>query len=291
MDVEQRIATTAPLLHEHEAVTGWAALRWLGGRWFTGNGGDGSPVAIPVAVRRHLWAQEGFVFTQEFLRPAHLHLVDGLQVASAIWAACFAARYAPTPAAAVQVLDMAAYSDLVSAAEIAALTARLNAWTGVPQLRKAVQRMDENAWSPQETRMRLIWQDSRLGWPRCNHPVFDLDGRHLGTPDLIDPAAGIVGEYDGALHLAGSQRWRDLERESRFRSAGLEVVTMVAGDFPVPSAFLGRLHAAYHHAATAGRRPGWTLEVPDWWTTTHTVARRRSLDDEERRRLLAYRAA
>ena len=37
--------------------------------------------------------------------------------------------------------------------------------------------------------------------PLCNVPVFDRFGQHIGTPDLLDPVAGVVGEYDGALHL------------------------------------------------------------------------------------------
>ena len=34
--VEQRIVEAAALLHGWGGVTGWAALRWLGGYWFDG---------------------------------------------------------------------------------------------------------------------------------------------------------------------------------------------------------------------------------------------------------------
>ncbi len=55
--------------------------------------------------------------------------------------------------------------------------------------------------------MRMIWVvDAGLPRPLCNMPIFDRHGRHIGTPDLLDPVAGVVGEYDGALHLAGEQR-------------------------------------------------------------------------------------
>ena len=45
---------------------------------------------------------------------------------------------------------------------------------------------EENSWSPRETRMRGVWmQRAGLARPRCNAPVFTLEGRHVGTPDLI----------------------------------------------------------------------------------------------------------
>ncbi len=289
-DVEQRIACAVPLLREREAVIGWASLRWLGAGWFPGLEPDGDLRPVTLATTRHVRQQPGFRISQEFVRPAHRAVVDGLPVTSPTWSACFEARYATDWRRAVEVLDMAAYSDLVSRLEAALLTARLVAWTGVPQLRTAVAHMDENAWSPAETRMRLIWTEV-AGCPRplCNRPVFDLDGRHLATPDLVDPVAGVVGEYDGRLHLAGRQRRADLEREGALRAAGLEVETMVAGDGRDPSAFVARLRSAYHRASLPGRARGWTLEPPPWWVRTDTVERRRALPPAAAARLLGYR--
>ena len=55
--------------------------------------------------------------------------------------------------------------------------------------------------------MRLVWElDAGHPRPLCNVPLFDRHGRHLATPDLVDPGAGVVGEYDGAVHLTGAQR-------------------------------------------------------------------------------------
>ena len=51
MTTEQRILEAAALLPPHGAVTGWAALHWLGAtRWFSGVGADESLVPIPLAV-------------------------------------------------------------------------------------------------------------------------------------------------------------------------------------------------------------------------------------------------
>ena len=49
--------------------------------------------------------------------------------------------------------------------------------------------------------------DLGLAQPLTNRPVFDLSGRHLGTPDLIDVTAGLAIQYNGSLHLAGKGEW------------------------------------------------------------------------------------
>ena len=65
--------------------------------------------------------------------------------------------------------------------------------------------------------MRLIWtRTAGLPRPLTNRPVFDLQGRHIGTPDLLDVEAGLFGEYDGAMHLDGKSRLRGLVHEDRF---------------------------------------------------------------------------
>ena len=276
-------------------VTGWAALHWRGARWFEGLGEDGrSQRDVTLATGGiTMRPRPGVVASEEGLGPHELLVHDGLALTSAIRSVCFEARYAATLWRAVSCLDMAAFNDIVALCECCAyLTPGLNAWTGVPQARAAVLLADENSWSPRETLMRHVWTIG-AGRPRplCNPPVFDQHGRFIGTPDLLDPEAGVVGEYDGALHLTGAQRSRDVLREAAFRGVGLEYVTMLAGDARDPRHFIGRLHAAYPRASCGPVGPRqWTLEKPPWWVPTETVAQRRALTDEQRRRLLAIRA-
>ena len=142
--------------------------------------------------------------------------------------------------------------------------------------------------------MRRVWTVV-AGRPRplCNVPVFDRHGRHVATPDLLDPVAGVVGEYEGSVHLVGSHRARDVRREGELRALGLEVVTMVAADrLDGYRSFLERLDAAYANARFAGElgRP-WSLVPPRWWIDTTTVEARRNLDPDQRARLLRYRRA
>jgi hypothetical protein len=244
-----------------------------------------------VVTGREVIAPEGVEVSQEHLRHGELVLVDGLTLTVPIRSVSFEARYAHSWRAAVIALDMACYSDLVSISDMSAYAAVIGPWTGIGKLRKAVAHADENAWSPRESAMRLAWtEDAGMPRPRCNPPVFDVHGRHIGTPDLFDPVAGVAGEYEGSVHLAGGQRVRDVRREADFRAVGIEVVTMLAAEHgDAVAAFVQRLKAAYARAESNGRT--WTTTPPPGWVLTDTVERRRRLSPFDRDRLLRYRRA
>ncbi len=280
------------MLPAYGGVTGSAMLHWTGGRWFDGFGDTFAGVTLATGGLR-VRPQPGLTICREKLEPGDLTVIDGLRVTTAVRSVCYEMRCAESVREAVTVLDMAAYSDLVSVAELTAYALDHPAWTGIPQCREAIPHADENTWSPAEVDLRWNWSVvAGLPRPLCNRPVFDLRGRHVGTPDVIDPIAGVVGEYDGALHLTGKRRAKDLEREAAFRRAGLEYVTMVGADRANPEPFLQRLRDAYDRARFEDEwTRSWTLEPPPWWTPTLTVEQRRQLDDRQRERLLRYRRA
>ncbi len=293
-DLNQRIAEAGAPMADTHAVTGWAALHWLGGRWFSGRRADGSAVPVDVLVStRDPNPRTGVELSGEGTGPDNLLVVDGLRVTSGVWSTSFAMRHAPTLLEAVTVLDMAAYSDLVSVEEQRAFLDGQNSWTGIPLARRAADQAVENAWSPQEVAMRIIWTTvAGLPDPRCNAPVFDLAGRHLGTPDLIDPETGVMGEYDGDAHLARARRHHDVVRAESLRDHGLEAVVFMAPDVHDPADAVRRLHAARRRSAQrAPQARRWTLTKPAWWVATEAVDQRRALTPDQRRRLLAYRAA
>lgn len=290
---QQRVLEAAAVLPRGGGVTGWAALCWMGGRWFTGTTAGGR-VRLPVDLAtcaRDARPQPGIRICEERLNPSELVLVDGLRLTCPERSVLFEMRRASSERSAVVHADMAAYSDLVSLAELGGYLATRNATTGLPQARRAFRLADENSWSPMEVLMRLVWTaDAGLPAPLTNRPVFDRRGRHLGTPDLIDPVAGVVGEYDGAHHLEGAQRHRDLRREASFRSVGLEYVTMVALDHRDPSDFVRRLQATYRRAAyPAPDDRRWTLDLPSGWLDLSTVEKRRRLNPQQRVRFLRHR--
>ncbi|WP_147384791.1 hypothetical protein [Nocardioides cavernaquae] len=291
---EQRIAEARPLLpRPFAAVTGWAALRWLGSAWLDGSGRrpDEELDVQLVTGGLHARPQQGFAISEERLSWTDLIDVDGLRITRPVRSVCFLMRYAAGVREAVRALDLAAYNDLVSIAEVRKYADGLGGWTGMPQLRAALELADENAWSPREVDLRLIWElDAGLPRPLCNVPIFDLRGNLIGAPDVLDLEAGVVGEYDGALHLEGAQRTRDVRREALFRGHGLEYVTMLSSDLPDPSGVVGRILAAHRRASRhdKGERT-WTVQPPAWWTPTLTVDQRRALTTSQRERFLSIR--
>jgi len=291
--VEQRIVEAAARLPMQGAVTGWASLRWRRAAWFGGLESDGiTPRPVTLAIPfSDLRPVPGIRISEEGMRFDDMELVDGLWLTTSLRSVLFEMRHAPTVDAAVEVLDMAAYSDLVSISELVAYASAAGPVDGIVQTRKALELAEENSWSPRETRFRLVWE-RRAARPRplCNVPLFDLAGRHVATPDLFDPWAGVAGEYEGSVHLDPTRRAGDVRREAALRGLDLECVTMTGADWPNTSALVARIDAAYERAARSGDRPrAWTLRQPAWWTDTSTVAARRSLTAGQRDRLLRYR--
>jgi hypothetical protein len=286
--VEQRIVE-AYAVHRAGVVTGWAALRWCGGRWFD----EGVERPVPIVLEDEGRSRQPRLVevSQEFLNPADVRRTDGVRTTSAVRSVAYEMRRAPYPLRAAQCFAMAAYDDLVSIDELARYCEDdLPRWTGVQMVRDVLPYLTENAWSPTEVTMGWVW---RLHRPAArlafNTPVFSLDGRHLGTPDVLDLDVGVRGEYQGALHLAGERRAKDVVRDEVLLGAGLEMAVMLASDLRDPRQFLGRLDGAYERAAARTRK--WTVEQPASWIDTTTVARRRALRGRDRERLLRYRTA
>ncbi len=290
---EQRIIEAAAVLgKEGSAVTGWAALRWLGGRWFTGATAYGVPRPVCLAVE-NVRPQRGIAITEEAWDRRAVLIHDGLAVTDAASSTVFEMRHADTEVEAAVCWEMAAYDDLVDQTSTYACLETLGGRTGVPQARAALAWVDENSWSPWETRMKGIWMFvAGLPRPLCNQPVFDRQGRHLITPDLLDPEAGLVGEYDGEMHAQASRRRSDRDRAALCRELGLELVVMMRGDARDPGQVAERMCAARERSSFAAESArAWTIEPPPWWKSTGTVAQRRALRPGQRARFLRYRRA
>ena len=290
---EQRVLEASVVVPAGGGVTGWAALRWwTGSRWFDGRTVAGDHDAVPVvAPAGRIRAPAGVEVRRERPAPGDLTTHDGVPLVRPHGAVSFEVRRRTTRLVdAVACLDMACGTDHVSLAEVRDHLDRQGRCVGAPLLRAALALADENSWSPQESRARLAWVGAGLPRPRCNAPLFDLTGRHLGTPDLLDPVTGVVAEYDGRVHLG--RRLQDVRREEVFRDHGLEYVTTLAGDRG-PAGFVTRLRRAYDRATAArdrGEPPGWCVDPPGWWACTQSVAQRRALPPSRRERLLRYRA-
>lgn len=235
--------------------------------------------------------QPGIRHTEEGLLPDQVVTFDGIRVTVPVRSLFHEMRRARDAREAARLAAMAAFNDLVAADELEEFITLVGPVEGIGKVREALILMDENCWSPEEAGMLMVWVlDAGLPRPLMNTPIFDRSGRHVGTPDLLDPVAGVAGEYEGVLHLAGKQRAKDIAREALFRDFGLEYFTMLREDKADTTSVVARMLGARRRAKFLGQeaRP-WSIEPPRWWKPTLTVAQRRTLSDADRARLLAHR--
>jgi len=270
---EQRILEQSVRLGPLGAVTGWAALRLHGAAYFDGEargaeGSDGAAGPLPVPLQspdRHLRSDARSMCLLGSLPSEERMMRHGFAVTTPE-RALFDDMRLSSLRDAVVAMDMAALAELTSIKRMRAFAkGRFDAERVVfPALRLATQ----DAHSPAEARMRLIWElDAQLPRPLGNRPLFAFDGKFLGVPDLLDVRLGIVGEYDGADHRAKDRRFRDLGREELFRDHGLEYFTLVAGDLHQIESSVGRMLGVVARARSSlrVRDQRWTLTAPPGW--------------------------
>ena len=261
--VEQRILEQGVRLRAG-AVTGWAALRLLGGGYFDGVEVDGVtplPVQVAAGADRLRSSQEVSVvrsavderdvvirYGVRCLRP-HPALFDEM-------------RRTQDAREAVVAADMAAAARLLTIGGMRSYACGRSGDRDLWLVLEALAHAVDDSWSPMETRLRLIWViDAVWERPLCNRGVLDSAGRLIGHPDLMDPRRCIIGEFNGADHR-GRDRYRlDVEREDKFRRVGLERFTVVGGDIDDVPLVLDKMAAA---RARAGVLPQlWTLALAE----------------------------
>jgi hypothetical protein len=277
LSVEQRILEQSMRLPPAGAVTAWASLRLRGAAFFDGIGWPGGqPLDVPLLIGgagANLREVQGSSVTKEQFPPAELEVVAGIRCSSVERAVFDEIRRIDSKREGAVALDMVIAAGLTSVADMSDYVETRYAWTGVPLVREALALAIDESRSPQESRMRLVWVlDAGFPTPLCNRAVFSLDGRLLGVPDLLDPVAGLVGEYDGADHLRRDRRRRDIVREQRYRDHGLEYFTVVRGDLSDREGVANRMWAARRRALL---RPAthrlWTLDEPAWYRTRRSA--------------------
>ncbi len=269
------------------AVTGWAACRMHRAAFFDGLRRDGrTPIPVPLncGPLHQIRRLPGDDLLRDMLYDDEIVTVDGIPCTAVPRATFDAMRFARDLREAVVALDMMAAAARTSVSRMREYVGRHQAWTGVQQARDAVALADELSRSPQETRLRLVWQlDAGRPRPLVNPPLFDPDGRLLGYPDLLDPLAGVVGEYDGDDHRDPLRHSDDVDREARFREHDLEVFRVTGPDLRDLRRVTERIHAVYRRAGRrrSGRRT-WTLTPPPWWSAGQSLDDRLDAADRAR---------
>jgi hypothetical protein len=281
---EQRIASASVRLPPAGALGGWAAARRLGVLECDGRGIDGrTPLPVPLCCGvREIRRVPGVEVWADPLPAGDVRVVRGVRVTGSTRTCFDGMRRATDLREAVAFADLMLHAGIVSPACLRGYVGAHAGWRGVRQARRAVDLADPMARNRWETRLRLIWLlDAGLPPPQCNPPVFDLQGSLLGYPDLLDPEAGTVAEYDGAGHREPAQHHRDNVREERFEDHGLVVTRATTLDQRGRRALAERLRRAWGRGMRRNRAADrWTLEPPPAWGAMAAEPELRDVLDE-----------
>ena len=249
---EQRIVEAMTGLPDRAALTGWGSVRMHGGAFSDGQalGRRTLPVQVRLPPGMHPRPRHGVRFVEGPIED--LVEIYGLCCLAVVPALFDSMRLRNNVREAVVDLDMAAAARLTSVATMREYVDSRPSWRGtpgVPVVRAALRLAHDRSASPPETRLRLVWViDAGLPPPLVNVPVYDRHGNLLGIPDLLDPVAGLVVEYDGDDHRDPSRHSDDVDREARFRAVGLEVTRVTGRDLRRTPELVHRLCSARERA-------------------------------------------
>ena len=261
---EQRVLEQSVRLPEGGAVTGWASLRLHRGAFFDGLAGDGRtrfPVPLAVGTHGRVRADGEVSVSREPLDACEVTVLDGVPCTTPRRALFDEMRRVSDVREAVVAMDMAAAALLVSVSRMREYLDEHRSWRRSSIVDKALALASEHSRSPYETRTRLIWVlDAGFPDPLVNQPVWDRNGRLLGIADLLDEAAGLVGEFDGADHRHARRHTEDVAREEAFRRRGLEMFHVTGLDVLRTDRVVSRM--AFHRS-----RAQWLPEEQRRWTT------------------------
>jgi hypothetical protein len=267
--VEQRILEQATRMPGYGAVTAWAALRWRGAAYFDGLESATSPLPVPLTIGEHMIrGDDRVVIRRGQLGQYEREIVAGIPCATWQRALYDEIVRLGSLRPAVVAADMTWAAGLGNQGEFWAYLERVRPRNGVVLARAVADLARGSSWSPQEVWMRMCWQlDAQLPEPLCNVPVFDLHGSLLGIPDLFDEDAGVVGEYQGAIHRDPERHRKDVVRAERFRDHGLEYFEVTTGQLnDVRTAWRMRRVRSRALFLPPGERR-WTTTAPQWWAS------------------------
>jgi hypothetical protein len=249
---DQRIMEAAALLPRTGAIGGWAAARVLGAKVLDGRGmwgGGEEPVLLCLGagqIRKH----PRISINRSSLPEHDVRMVAGVRVTSPLRTTFDGLRMAPRLEDAVAFGDLMLHRRLVDPAELVAYIGDHPKWEGVVLARRALTMLDAGSRNPWESRFRVLWMvDAGLPRPQCNVPLRDEFGDLLGIVDLLDEAAGVVGEFDGGGHRNIGTHTYDNLREETLEDHGLVVVRATSVDFGHRARTAGRIMRAYARAA------------------------------------------
>lgn len=280
-DALVRISDAAALLPGDGALGGWSSACVQGVRYLDGcdRFGKALPVRLHETANHRIQRRPGIDPTRCRLYPDEVVEDGGLRLTSLPRALYDEMRLAKDVTEAVTVLDMGvsrfAGGAHTTMEAVRRLVGRHAKTRGIVQARIALTLGTDRSCSPLESRTR-VFTNLRLGvqeW-RINRPVFHVDGRLLGIPDLLDPSTGLVIESDGGGHRDADRHSDDNIREEDFEDTQLTVVRVTSRDFRSAVALTARISAGFRRArARDPRRDRWTITEPEWWPASRAAQR------------------
>lgn len=209
-------------------------------------------VHLLVPAKRELTSC-GFVIVERTTRLPRAVLRDGIPVAAAHRAVLDAARrmrdFDAIRAMLADAVQRGRCTPQALADELAEGSQR-----GSALPRRALTELLGGAHSVPEGDVYWLWQRAGLP-PACrNVPIYDAQGRYIGTPDVWSDDVALAGEVDSKeAHFGVDGYARTLARNNRYAAAGVVVVQLLPSRIRnEPEAVIGDLQRAY---AAAARRP------------------------------------
>jgi hypothetical protein len=288
----QRILDRLPLLPRGGAIGGWGAAFVHGVDELDGIDPCSfaqKDILLCLGGALTRATREGVQYSYERLPAGDVVEVSGIPVTTIVRTGFDGARFAPSLREAVAFIDPLLRATGTSPAQLVTYADGLGpGWKGIGQARCAIGLANPAARNGWESRLR-VWWIVEAGWPppEVNIPVFDLDGRLVGIPDLLDVEAGTVLEFDGELHRRRRRHRKDNVREEDFEDLGLQVVRADSLDL---------LHhePELHHRVSRARLRGlrrdrrhdrWTLKEPAWFRAESGHSWDVALTDEQKAEL------
>ncbi|WP_344689905.1 DUF559 domain-containing protein [Blastococcus jejuensis] len=209
--------------------------------WGVDLAGSDDAVECTLAADRRAGAVRGVQVTRRRLPEEDVVRRNGVLVTSPLRTALDLARIQP-PDEAVVAVDQFLRSRLLTLHQLRAAAAAITG-PDCRSIRRAVERADGLAGSPQETRLRLLLHRSSLPRPVAQYEV--RDGRQfLAAVDFGWPEQKVAVEYDGVWHGEVQQVGKDRRRLNRLTAAGWTVIFVTAADLRHPVAVIARIAAA-----------------------------------------------
>lgn len=265
-----RISVATGLMSPGCTLGGWASLRVQGNSWFDGiDRGLDRAVLVHCMPGAQLRRRDGVEPFRGLLHPDEIISLEHYDVTTMARGAFDEMRIARNVREAVVAFDMStsttAHVPHTTGERIGHVLAAHHKVRGLVQVRNALGLGSTRSASPWETRTRLLVQlDAGIARLAVNVPLFGLTGKLLGIADLLDEAAGLVIESDGADHREAERHTKDNRREEGFERVGLVVSRLTALDHRDRRETVARIISARRDAFATIKKE-WTTEKPDWW--------------------------